>query len=987
MKQSAGSAAFDGSRERAEASVSSLLSSFYDVDQQDEATDGSKAFSPNDQSQDSWDEALMSGAIFGNEDFDVDQCLTTALKKYSMVELIALLRRLEREVRQFTAGKQILIYDNYECLFSSLDTVHEINADLTVLQKQLYTLKSSQIKASSVDISSRYGFREKLRGITELNRVLNIFQALACIATCLHNATKEPTTGDESKEHFFKLLELLGRVYVILNVVRERSGPKTANIKLFQTFNQKIRILIPNVVTGIVRHVKSEFMSQNVLVDICCNLAVTRITAKQLWEIYWVNKSLGLKSRLQELTNEVSDSSVTLHSLSNHVINFLMYVLEAVYSDGYFKLARFIESNADGMPDGDEAIAKERDMACIFCCEDDCDIIFEYHGNGADGSVEEEHAGNNTAETPVYKYYWLANHRPKQCVCIKENIVEQFVVCYVQLAFATLQPRLMDRSKHVTWNEIIFVLTCILDKIKSVPKGETMAKLLADISFGWILLTVLLYLQKQFYPVYDAVASAIVSASEGRNDDSPFEDVYIKVERILKDDVADVMRFVDDLGDAMHLSLRPLFTSFLAFYIGSLKSVFNAQFNVLVHASEARQEDEYSLGSLAWLLSLRGNKESNRRELMGERIKESRANYRHAEANKSILGIAFDEESVESELLLLRLGLSVEHYLEWKMRMHAKDLPPVGNNMRATLTHLVALMAPFNGVFNRIKTLTGQHCSGASSMLTSGALEMMLPNVPISPVNVFDKEINTCTYLTGLMDFAIGQNYLEGLLRNHHIHLTAMVHAAHRFAKEHSTFGLVPIIKVASCDVKRSNRYALMEGSVLLDMHHITLRVLSHVMITCMRRANTLIRHAMESLEYGDVAAESAVRDLTGVLYDVIEFLNATADPTLSGEITYIQVAELNRKLKYMSSKSDVDAYNVIQELSFVPSKDMCLKLFTIHVAQSIARNSRLHVISKETLRGLTSRIEKQLVMAFKKSSDAEQMKRVFTQLASTDTA
>ncbi|GBE62434.1 Vacuolar sorting-associated, putative [Babesia ovata] len=986
MKQSAGSSASDCSREGAEASVSSLLSSFYDVGQQNDATDGSKAYSASDQSQDSWDEALLSGAIFGNEDFDVDQCLTTALKKYSMVELIALLRRLEREVRQFTAGKQILIYDNYECLFSSLDTVHEINADLTVLQKQLYTLKSSQIKASSVDISSRYGFREKLRGITELNRVLNIFQALACIATCLHNATKEPTTGDESKEHFFKLLELLGRVYVILNMVRERSGPKTANIKLFQTFNQKIRILIPNVVSGIVRHVKNEFMSQNVLVDICCNLAVTHITATQLWEIYWVNKSLGFKSRLHDLIDVAGDSSVTLHSLSNHVINFLMYVLEAVYSDGYFKLARFIESNTDGVPEEDGENPRKRDMACIFCCADDCDIVFEYHGDGTNGNVEEGHIGDKTGETPVYRHYWLANKSSKPCVCIKENIAEQFVVCYVQLAFATLQPRLMDRSKHITWNEIIFVLTCILDKVKSIPKGEVMAKLLADISFGWILLTVLLYLQKQFYPVYDAVASAILSASESRKDDNPFEDVYAKVERTLKD-VADVMRFVDDLGDAMHLSLRPLFTSFLAFYIGSLKSVFNAQFKVLVHASDASQEDDYSLGSLAWLLSLRGSKELNRQELMGERIKESRANYRHAEANKSILGNAFDDDSVESELLVLRLGLSVEHYLEWKMRKDAKELPPSGNNMTAALTHLVTLMVPFNLIFNRINTLAGQHCSGVSSMLTSGALEMLLPSVPISPMNVFDTEINTCAYLSGLMDYAIGQNCLEGLLRDHHIHLTAILHAAYRFAKEHSTWGLVPIIKAVPCDVKRSGRYSLMEGCALFDMHHITLRVLSHVMIGCMRRANTLIRYAMESLEYGDVTAEDAVKDLTGVLYDAIEFLNATADPTLSGEITYIQVAELNRKLKYMSSKSDVDAYNVIRELSFVPSKDMCLKLFTIHVAQSIARNSRLHVITKETLRGLTSRIEKQLVMAFKKSSDAEQMKRVFTQLANTDTA
>ncbi|GIX64784.1 vacuolar sorting-associated, putative [Babesia caballi] len=980
MKNARGLSGSKSGSAEAETSVSALLSSFYDVGAASETNASQENTGETQNGQATWDDAILSGAIFGYEDFDVDSCLTTALKKYSMVELIALLRRLEREVRQFTAGKQILIYDNYECLFTALDTVHEINSDLTVVQKRLQTLKSSQIKASSIDISSRYGFREKLRGITELNRVLNIYQALACIATCLNRATQSSVMDTEERGHMIRMLELVAKVYVILNVIREQAGPKATKIKLLHTFNKSVKELVPSVAKGLCRLAKSEQLSHNVLVSVCCNLAMTHLTARQVWELYWLNKAHVLENRLNNLVAATNDPKVSLHHVSNDLIDFLLYLREAVHSDGYSKLARCIEESGCGRTDAGVAGADKPGVACLFCVGEDYEVVI-VEGNGTESEGKPD-----VQDAVVYSHYWIAQVGDGPCNCVKDSLPQQLVLCYAQLAFAALQPRLVDRTKPLTCNELMYVLTSVVDKLKTVAKEEAIVKLLVDVSYRWILLTVLLYLQKQFYPVYDAMAGAILPA-ESKAGKEAYNGIYTAVERILKDEVTDILPFIDDLSGSMGLSLQPLFTSFLIFYIASLKSVYNVQFDTLVSVSEAKQGEEGYLGSVASLTTLRGSSGAARREMLGEHVKESRASARRVEADGCILGAAFDEGAVDAELLSIRLGLSLEHYLRWMLRRKAEELSPTCNTVRGTLTQMVASMVRFNAVFDRIKQLVAQRVGSAAAMLSTGDIEMTLPAVAELATAQVNTTVNRSTYISGLMDYAVGYNRLERLFGDHGVHLTAMTHAIYRFAKSQSTAGLFPLVEAAGDATGKAARPSLSDNAMPLDVPQVTIRVLSYVMVGCIRNASTLMRYAMEGLEHGARTADDAIKDFTGVVYDLVEFLNATADPALSGETTYIQVAELNRKLKYMTAKADTDAFAVIQDLSFVPAKDLCLKLFTIQVAQSIARAARQHVVRADDLAGLVSRIEKQLVLAFKKSADAEQMKRVFAQLATSDAA
>ncbi|ORM41272.1 uncharacterized protein BXIN_0854 [Babesia sp. Xinjiang] len=966
-----------------ETSVSALLSSFYGTEVRNEGNVGSDQADTSKENQDITDDAILSGAIFGNVDFDVDSCLPTALKKYSMMELIGLLRKLEREVRQFTAGKQVLVYDNYECLFTALDTVHEINGELAVVQKRLQALKSSQIKASSIGITSRYGLREKLQGITELNRVINIFQALECIATCIKQATKLEATDCDRKEQLSLVAELLSKVYVILTAVRERTCPEPIDLRLIRTFSSAIRKLVPNVVKGICMLVKTEYLSHDLLVGICCNLAVSRMNENQLWELYWLNKSFYMRKVVNHLTISAADSKVDLHSLSEELVGGLSYLIEAIDSGGYYKLAETIAACSDSQINHCVSNGNLHEVACLFCCEGECDITIIDNKNNFDNE-ENSHTTLDAAGSLVYLRYYIYSYAKKVCKCIKENLAEQLVAIYVQLAFAAFNRRIVDERRIVTCNELIYVLTCLIDKIKTYSKGCETVRLLVDISFGWVLLSVLLYMQRQFYAIYDALVTIIHKTSVKILDSDAYSGIHSMVDDLLKDEIIDLLRFVEDLGNVMQISLRPLFTSFLRFYVLSLQNVFNIYFRSLTSASEVHQKKHGWLGSLPSLLMLRVSAESGRQPLLGEHINESKGHIRQIESKASSFASESDYEKQDADSLRIELAFSVEHYLRWMLSKKVKELSPGANNITNTLTQLLHSLASFTSVFGRINKLLERLCGSDTATLKSSDLEITLPSHSITSVSKFIAS-NIDLYTSGFTNHGGITNYLERLLSERCIHLTAMTHLAHRFGDNGPTPRLVPLVQTDAEPVEEGHTGVYAENPLSFDTPQLTLQVLSHVMAGSVTDANTLIRYAVESLEDGCKASEDAINDFLGLLYDMIELLNATAEPAVSGETTYTQVAEINRKMKYMITKGDPGILHVFKELSFVPSKDICLKLFTIHVVQTISRSVKLHVANPEVIKWFLTRIEKQFVMAFKKNSDAEQVKHLFKQILASE--
>ncbi|GFE55450.1 vacuolar sorting-associated protein, putative [Babesia ovis] len=966
-----------------ETSVSALLSSFYDVDAPKETNSGNSQSDSNNESQASSDDGILSGAIFGDADFDVDRCLTTALKKYSMVELIGLLRRLEREVRQFTAGKQILIYDNYECLFTALDTVHEINSDLAVVQKRLQALKSSQIKASTVDVSSRYGFREKLRGITELNRVIGIFQALSCVVACLNEATQSPPADMDQKGHLLTSVGLLAKVYVILEAVQKRSGPKAINLKLLHNIGKTTRQLVTSVVKDIYVLVKSESLTHNLLVLICCHLAMARMNAIQLWDLYWLNKSLCIRQRIKHLYDKVKDRNVDLQGLSNELVQCLDYIVEAVNSDGYSKLAQSIQTYCHEPENDADCSMNIRNVSCLFCCTEGCDvtIVEEDHLRGC---LEYERSAEKIAANYVYSHFFASTSDDSHCKCVKDDMPRQFAVLYTQLAFAVFKSRIIDQAKRVSSNELIYVLTCLLDRLNNMTTDSEIIKLVKDISFGWMLLIVLLYMQKLFYPIYEALATVIQQNTETAVETDIYSGIYGMVERVMKDDVADLFRFVEELGTAMQTPLRPLFTSFLSYYVLSLKAVFSVRFRVLLAFTGLNDVAKGCLGSVVPLVALRSNTEASIQKQTMELIDESKEGYRRIKSKRSIFGPDLDEDTMDSDLLSIITGISVEHFMERMIRKKVAKVTPTINTVRSLLTHMVTLLIPFMGVFDRIINLVDSQLGAvASIMIKTGELTMTLPQNTISS-REYHSVINGNLCPPNLLDDYVEGNFMESLLRHWGIHLTGMTYAVYCLGQTNVTHILFPVIMRDKSEIPGIKTFSHKNDVFCFDTPQVILQMLSHVMICSIRSANMLIRFAAENMEDLNNASDDLINDFVGLLYELIEFLNATADPTISGETTYTQMAEMNRKLKNIVSKGDIGVLHILSELTFVPSKDLCLKLFTIHVAQCIAQVAKLHVVKRDVLSLFVTRVQKQIIMAFKKSSDAKQMKSLFEQLVNS---
>ncbi|KAK1936511.1 hypothetical protein X943_003954 [Babesia divergens] len=959
----------------AERSVADLLSAFHDADDDENGTSTGKTNTSNCGTPHSEEDAILTGAIFTQEDFDLDSCLNTALTKYSMVDLIALLRRLEREVRQFTAGKQLLIYDNYECLFTALDTVHEINGELTVIQKHLQALKTSQIKASSIDISSRYGIREKLLKISEINRVLNIFQALTSIATCLSDAKQKAAKTDMDKRCVTHLLETIAKVHVILNVVSERAEPKANKIKLFHTFNKYIKEIIPDIIKGMNRLFKNERLSHDELVNICSNLAKSHMTDKQVWGYYWLNKSLLLRHRLERIVKDVKSSTVTLYALSNSITDFLLSVVEAVHSDGYLNLTKCVEaSSKQGCRDinMDEA-------ACIFCCDSINGVAFTDSENNKNAGTREDPTGDTAS--PTYSHYWVQAPPGHKCTCITDEMAQQFASCYVQLAFAALQHRIMNRAKTITTNELIFVLTGILDKLKNIRKEDLIVRYIMDIACRGMLSIVLLHLQNLFYPIYEAGADVILLFSENSN---IFKGVADMVDHLLKDEVIDLLNFVDDLGTAMQLSLRSILSSFVMLYIAYLKHIFNLLFKWLVTAYDSKHEKNDYLASVSSLLALRGSSGSTRQRLMAEHLEVTKERNRKAlnDAIASTSGVNW--ELMGSELERMKTALSVDHFVECMLREKVDKWSSTESVMRSTLAHIIESIYRFNRIFDDITKETAEKLGRPSTLVTGTDLKVMIPpstNLPTQTCVPIARSI----YLADIIKYEPTGCYIDGLFGDQLVHPFHMIYAIHKFDKEGSLTGLIPLIKTPEGDDDKGGEAKRKSGLVEVNSLQLAQNIISYVMCGYVTTANAIIRCAMENVESGESMADLSIKDFTGMMYDMIEFLNATADAALGDEPTQAKITEMHRKLNDIIGRHDIHGLNSIYEFQFIPSKEFCLKLFTIRIAQCISRAAKEHAMKVEHLTGIISRIEMQLLVAFRKSSDIDQMKRTFGQLAYPD--
>lgn len=957
-------------------SVSDLLSSFYDVDNSKDDDSQEEECSSNSVAHYPGDDVALSGTIFGKEDFNVSECLNTVLKKYSMVDLIVLLRRLEREVRQFTAGKQLLIYDNYECLFTALDTVHEINDELIVVQKHLQALKASQIKASSIDISSRYGIREKLVKFSELNRLLNIFQVLASIANCLCVAREEASSKLESKAGVLELLRISAKVFVLLKTVQERCGPKVRNIQLFHTFNKYAMDLMSQIIKRLNKMLKSEYVSHNELISICCNLAKSRLVCKQVWEYYWVSKSFVLRQKLESILKLAKTSTTTLYVLSNDIVDFVLSVVEAVWSEGYSNLVKHTEANKCNEPPQYQQDVVNA-VPCMFCIGEDFELY--YH---ADEIIQDCGTRVNEYETNylTHSFCYVKLLSEYHCKCMRGHVGHQVASLYVQLAFASLQYRMMSTHNKSNTNEVVFLLTSMLDKFKAIRKDDSLVRYITNISSKWILLIILLYLQKLFYPIYNALSNSVLSPEQqGQN---AFKALEIQVDAILKEDVTEMLTIVDDLSNVMHTSLRPLFSSYLMLYIINLKNIFRALYKGCIVSYESQNNVVDRLASLSLLTSLRGNSGTTRLRLINEHMQMKRSGaYTVLCENKPF--VYADESNNDKHMApTVKAAISVDHYLEMLAKRKTNITPFTSTTLRHNLSRVILSMYDFDTVFERILKRAMEKVGRPSTVVTN--VDIHMAPQAVNAVMPEHLKKNLQAYLSTFVNDGHVQNYFEKMFNDDRIHLTAILSAVDQYDKGTVSF-TIPMEHLLTDKSENDVNLLGNEEPVKQCPFDLTQSIISYVMNAYIAIANRIVRVTMEGIESEASNIDAAIKDFTGMMYEMIEFLDSFSDAAPVDEATKGRAVELNKKLSDIICFNDIRSLSCVYLFPFLPSKELCLKLFTIRIAQLIADASHQHVVNTEHLKGILARIEMQLLVAFRKSTDIDQMKRAFGKLAYSD--
>ncbi|EDO05775.1 Vps51/Vps67 family protein [Babesia bovis T2Bo] len=962
-----------------ETSVSALLSAYYDIGAPNEETATSSQNSANNAAKGIVEEDFLSDAAFGNADCNIDTCLNSALKKYSLNELNGLLRRLEREVRQYTAGKQILIYDNYECLFTALDTVHEINCDLNVVQKRLQALKSSQIKASTIDVSSKYGFRQKLRGITEINRILNIFKALSCIVTSLKHESQPPLDKD-IMQYLTVKTETIAKVYSILKAITSRVGSKISRLNLFNTIGKVNVRLIIQVVEETYKAVKRECFTNDSLLKICNNLATVGLNITQVWELYWSNKSFSTSKHITSLYSKAIDANASIHSLSSELEICLDHILEAVNSDGYHLLAKHKEDYDGVIANVDIATYQPPSITCLFCCDDGCDLtIVGDIPMWTDSSTKDTEAHKSIGH--VDSNFYIKTTSEMDCSCQKGHISQQYVTIYVQLAFAAFKGRIIGKNAKLSCKEVVYLLNNALEMVKGIPQDNECLIRVKNISFGWILSIVLLYVQKSFHPMYDALASTLMYNAEKLKQKGAFSEIHCMVEDLLKDELTYLIRFVDDLENVMQTELKPFFMSHVAYCILCLKKVFSIGANVLISLYEEHNDCDGCMDSILQMLALRSHTEFSRDNFINNHNPKSNRDVQTNENDAfNLVGGPDDDADFDS----IRKSISLEYYLMKVLKAKLANLLTRGNSLRNQLTLIVSIVLGFNTTFDRITTVVESRLgSSVSSVIKSGNVVSKV-SLPSEFYFSFKLEIEKSSYLGNLMDGFEETPYVDALLKEASVHLSAISHEIYKFNKLQTTKGLFPLIFKDGDALAKKCKLISTNTSVSFSTPQSVLRILVYVMKSCIKDANMLVSCAMDVLETRSSVDDGILNSFMGLLYELIEFLNVVADPALSTETSYSHVAEVNRKLKNIVVKNDIGVLCILNDLSFVPTKDICLKMFAIHIAQNISKVRKMHVLNTEIFKQFVSRIEKQLLMGFKNSGDAKQMRHAFDQIIGT---
>ncbi|EKX72676.1 conserved hypothetical protein [Theileria equi strain WA] len=866
-------------------SVSDILSTYYSINEKHDLGNGKS-------------DTTVSNDIFANTEidfsssnFDVELHLDDILKVSGISDTLALLRKLEREIRQLTAGKQILIYDNYECLFSALDTLHFINTELSTVQRHLSNLRSSEIKAASKDITSRHGIRDKLIAMSHFSGIINIFSSLASInkffvtslSQILGPGLEDGTHNPSPKE----ILSVCSKLYGIFCGIK---GEKCSEL-LITFYYDTLKRLVSINTRKIIEDINANYTISS-LCELCCIFDDLKLDKWQILHFYYKT----LSSKIHRSVNNLNSRHEAGDISNNDLFSELYFILNDIYS-------AISSSDASGLEHRLKDCTKNGGL-CLFCSSE-FDIKF----------LESENDS-------IYSYYFLESNT--NCECLTDGIKVQFILYHPQKVFFLLLPLILGNSLLNT-DDIISGLTFLIEKIGHVETKNEIASLYVDVCHKWILFASFLYLQKLFFTLYSGIIDKIfefITVPSTKYIDTL---VHEDLQKLLVEDISHLFEFVKDLQLSLGIHIVTEFYSFLVVYILNIKKIFTIFLEELLSV----KPEEKHTHSLTSLLTMREYAADCKPSFIREICFGQKSNNM--------------EDSLDSQLY-------IDHYIRKEI---AEKVEAIADGRKALLIRLILCIGSIEKLFEGIPNLLRAHFPGA--IHTYNTLELTLEcKMDISTSETIINYKRFVLYKTKSTD---NNTPLTHLLPDDNIPFVHMIYIA---LKETEMF---PLKYFTTDDDAREIKPFILEN---VNTSHLANKIISEVMSQYLNRAYSIIKYSLDKLENGHEVTGTSVKDFTVLLSEMLEDLNSITH-TSSVELASVNV-EFDNLLNFCNTNKDV--LNLMGAYTFNLSKDMSLKLFTLHIAQCFNQYRSLYIVENDLFHKLMNGMKQQLLIVFKKTLD-----------------
>ncbi|KAK2196142.1 hypothetical protein BdWA1_002742 [Babesia duncani] len=671
--------------ENSDQPLSEYLLSYYDIKNEEEilSDDSKVSVSPDA-------EKLNETEIFDQEDLDVESHLQSILKWASISDICSLQRRLEREIRQLTAEKQILVYDNYGCLFSALDTVHAINEELPTIEKHLLSLKSTQSRATSMDLSSCSVIREGFCLLENFNRITDIFKSLSLVTEWILQKDMVDVNDDRdaddisnsiNESNVLSELSILSKIYSIVEAIEsECTNIHAKNIS--QLFASSLNRIVPRLLKNIL----------DFLIEHGCNAEDLNAVAEHI--------------RILNL---------------NHVI--FIYKIASKIADN--KLDRLME------------IAKDSNVSFGDVCIHTHEVIVLVHGLAFNILSQ----NNNELDTPetfcncLFENYTLEinvdpgrlysrifpTNATKFCngICNTNLNYSDFFYCYCQMSFVAILNRITDETNPVSISNFVAGLTGIL----------VQDNLSNHIIHHWLVMLGCCKIQQDFKMCYKTLLEAILKLIIVDFNSKLLLDFQSCMHKVIRETIVPMVVFFKDLEHFVEDDIMSIVASFLIWCMSGIDLLFFKIYESMERRAALSEEPVDYLESCNSLVVLNksaaiGNDCESSNKLIEEVL---------CKLNKIINGSL--NESYNPN------GLHMDIFLQHNINMRISDEEMVNFNMGNFTARLVECMHSMVGIMNSIFNAVHVHISQFPSSYPAESIEIR----PISYVSYTRKsEFSKC---------------------------------------------------------------------------------------------------------------------------------------------------------------------------------------------------------------------------------------------------